>query len=228
MKTTAKSPETKRKTKKSNVIVQETATVKETVSFGYILMRIFKIVTLPLYMIYVLLFKIPTDGPAPMVGFLRFSFFVFIGMNTYGVRFEHMVNDYTQTQSWLPSGNVILGFYAIILLWNLFLSFFEIWGLSTGSYWYDPFENASNNSVSGYDAIEEGIDYRDALLRADHTPGKIAELKKTGFMTKGRLAGLGSSPEVDSALELLNSQMRNMHRPDKLRTLKEMFGGAKS
>lgn len=222
-----KSTKTKSKTPINPRVVQE---IKEEKSYSFmiILWWIFKIITLPLYMVYLLLFKIPTDGPAYLVGLARFVFFMFImSYSTEHFRAEHYMDNFALTHTWMSVSvsNTIQAFFALLILWNLFLSFMEIWGLSTGGYWYDPHENASQNSFSGYDAIEEGIDYRDSLLRAEHTPGKIRELKKTGFITKGRLSGLGSSPEVDEALVLLNSQMRAMHRPGKLKTLEGMFGG---
>ena len=218
-----------RKPRVKKSIIEE---VDETPSFSFrvklFLWWTFKIVTFPLYMVYLLLFKIPTDGPAPLVGLLRFAFFVTVGLNASGIRFEHAVKDYAEIHYWLPSGTLILGIYSLIMLVNLFLSFMEIFGFSNGAYWYDPFENNSKNSVSNYDAIEEGLDFRDQLLRAKNSPSKIIELKKTGFITKERLAGLGSSPEVNEAFELLNSQMRAMNSPNKLKTLEEMFGGKKS
>jgi hypothetical protein len=227
VKKTTKSTTTKRKSvKKPRAKVQESP-VKETVSFGRVLTIILKVITLPLYMVYVLLFKIPTDGPAPIVGFLRFALFLFVGYYLeQHHRIDYFVKDYATAHNWFSGlAETILGAYAIIMLLNLFLSFIEIFGFSTGSTWYDPYENASKNSFSGYDAIEEGINYRDNLLRAKHTPGKIEELKKTGFITKERISGLSSSPEVNEAFALLNSQMRAMHNPDKLKTLEKMFGG---
>jgi hypothetical protein len=217
---------TSRKTRKPRVVAQETP-VKETISLGRALIFIFKVITLPFYMIYVLFFKIPTEGPAPIVGLLRFIIFAFVGyFLEQHHRIDYFVKDYATAHNWMSGlAETILGVYAIIMLLNLFLSFIEIFGFSTGSYWYDPHESASNNSFSGYDAIEEGINYRDALLRAKHTPGKIEELKKTGFITKERISGLGSSPEVNEAFVLLNSQMRAQHNPDKLKTLEKMFGG---
>lgn len=234
MKKTAKLTKVKTKVitpRKPRVKKAKTEEKNETPSFSFnvklFLWWTFKIVTFPLYMVYLLLFKIPTDGPAPLVGFLRFVFFVIVGINlNEHHRFDRFIENLTESYVWIPfSSTAILGIYALVMMVNLFLSFIEIWGFSSGTYWCDPFENASKNSISGYDAIEEGIDFRDTLLRAKHTPGKIEELKKTGFITKERLSGLGSSPEVNEAMMLLNSQMRAMHSPDKLKTLKNMFGG---
>lgn len=142
-------------------------------------------------------------------------------------RLDFFIKDYAEKNNWMSGiSETIIGFYAIIMIWNIFLSFIEIFGFSTGSTWHDTYEE--KNGCSKYDSIEEGLEYRDVLLRATDTPGKIKELKKTGFISKNRLSDLGSSPEVNEALTLLNSQMRAMHKPDKYNTLKEMFGGTKS
>lgn len=189
---------------------------------------LFRIVTLPLYMIYAFLFKIPDEGPANLVGLLRFIFFTTISvLLTNSHSFEHWVFDSLNAYKWMPSfvSHLILAIIAIVMMVNLFLSFIEIFGFSTGSYWYDPFESQISASRSGFDAIEEGLDYRDALLRTQHAHGNVEELKKTSFLTKERLVGLGTSPEVNDALELLNGEMRAMHSPDKYETLKNMFGG---
>jgi hypothetical protein len=222
-----KNTTTKRKSTKKTQFVQQKNFVKEPISFGRVLTFVFKVITLPLYMVYLLLFKIPNDGPAYVVGFLRFVFFSTVAYySEQNHRLDSFIKDYAISHNWISGlAETLLGIYAIVMLLNLGLSFIEIFGFSTGSYWHDPYENASKNSYSGYDAIEKGINYRDSLLRAKHTPGKIRELKKTGFITAERLSGMGSSPEVDSALSLLNSQMRAMHGPDKLNTLEKMFGG---
>ena len=229
-KTTANKVVKKRKPSvknKQSKVVLESYPAENSFSFGRMLIFIFKVITLPLYMVYVLLFKIPTDGPASIVGLLRFVFFAIVGYySEQHHRLDSFVKDYALSHNWFSGlAETLLGFYAIIMLLNLFLSFIEIFGFSTGSYWYDPYENASKNSYSGYDAIEEGLNYRDSLLRAKNTTGKIQELKKTGFITKERLFSLSSSSEVNEALTLLNSQMRAKNNPDKLKTLESMFGG---
>ena len=229
-KTTANKVVKKRKPSvknKQSKVVLESYPAENSFSFGRMLIFIFKVITLPLYMVYVLLFKIPTDGPAPIVGLLRFSFFVTLSiLMTNSHKFQHFIDNFVSSHNWIPiSSATILGIISIIMLLNLLLSFLEIFGFSTGSYWYDPYESASKNSYSGYDAIEEGLNYRDSLLRAKNTTGKIQELKKTGFITKERLFSLSSSSEVNEALTLLNSQMRAMHNHDKLKTLESMFGG---
>ncbi len=217
---------TKKPTKKTKIIQQENF-VKKPISFGRVLTFVFKVITLPLYMVYLLLFKIPSDGPAYVVGFFRFTLFVSLSiLMTNSYSFEYFIDNFISSHNWVPiSSSTVLGIIAIIMLVNLFLSFIEMFGFSTGSYWHDPYESDSANSFSGYDAIEQGLNYRESLLRAKHTPDKIKELQKTGFITAERLSGLGSSPEVDSALSLLNSKMRAMHNPDKLNTLEKMFGG---
>ncbi len=203
------------------------STTKQSVNLSKVLMFLFKLITFPFYCVYLFLFKIPTDGPAKIVGFCRFSIFVTLSiLITQNHKFEYFIKNLIESNEWFPiSSNVILAIIGIIMLINLPLSFFEMFGFSTGSYWYNPHESNEKNSFSGYDAIEEGIDYRNNLLKAKHTPGKIKELKKTGFITKERIGGLGSSPETNEAFELLNSQMRAMHNPDKLKTLESIFGG---
>lgn len=203
------------------------STIKKSVNLKKVLMFLFKLITFPFYCVYLFLFKIPTDGPAKIVGFCRFSIFVTLSiLMTQNHKFEFFIKNFIKSNEWFPiSSNVILAIVGIVMLINLPLSFFEMFGFSTGSYWYNPYENNEKDSFSGYDAIEEGIDYRNNLLKAKHTPGKIKELKKTGFITKERIVGLGSSPETNEAFELLNSQMRAMHNPDKLKTLESIFGG---
>ncbi|HWY33293.1 MAG TPA: hypothetical protein VNX68_01525 [Nitrosopumilaceae archaeon] len=220
----------KRKIKKKSHIAGVETVNNKSVSIRDVFMFIFKLITFPFYVIYLFLFKIPTDGPAYAVGLLRFVFFVTLSVYTSNFQFKHILEGIVESQTWIPiSANTILGIYAIIMLLNLFLSFMEMCGLSTGAYWYSPHDSFSDNSASGYDAMEEGIDYRDALLRTTCGSGnsKIKELKKTGFITKERLSSLGSSPEVNEAFELLNSQMRASGTIGKLNTLEDMFGGKK-
>jgi hypothetical protein len=140
--------------------------------------------------------------------------------------FQHSIEGFVNYYDWVPvSANTILGAVGLVMLLNLFLSFMEIFGFSTTNNSHFTLEDSYDSSSSEYDAIEEGINYRDSLLRAKHTPGKLEELKKTGFITKERLFGLNSSPEVNEALGLLNSQMRAMHEPGKLKALEAVFGG---
>ena len=217
----------KRKSTKKPLKVLVAEPTRSSVSFRYILSLPFRIITFPFYMIYLLLFKIP-DVPTHVVGILRFSFFVWISLQHRAI--EMFVNDSPMNYNvpvWLPS--LALGAFAIIMLINLFLSFMEIFGF------YKPEKN--DPSVSGYsfvdsgqpsskyDSFDEVFEYRDSLLRAKHTPDKIKELKKTGFITKERLVEMGSSEEVSEALELANSQMRAMHTPDKYKFLQGMFSG---
>ena len=144
---------------------------------------------------------------------------------TQTLQFQHSVEGFVNDNNWIPiSATTILGAIGFVMLLNLLLSFTEIFGFSTGAYYDD---DADKNNHFNYDAIGDGLNYRDELLKAKHTPGKIEELKKTGFITKERLSELGSSSEVNKALSLLNSQMGAMHSPDKLKTLEKMFGGAK-
>lgn len=203
------------------------STTKHSVNLKKILIFLLKLITFPFYCIYLFLFKIPTEGPAKFVGFCRFSIFVTLSvLMTQNHKFEYFIKNNIESNDWFPiSSNIILAVIGIIMLINLPLSFFEMFGFSTGSYWYNPYENNEKNSFSNYDAIEEGIDYRNNLLKAKHTPGKIKELKKTSFITKERIRGLSSSPETNEAFDLLNSQMRAMHNPDKLKTLESIFGG---
>ncbi len=194
---------------KSNSVEQEQK-IEKSFSFIKILTFIFKVITFPLYVVYLFVFKIPTDGPAYFIGFLRFVLFVTLSVfMTNTNEFYNFIENFIETHKFIPvSTGLVMGVLAIIMLINLFLSFMEMFGFSTGSYWYDSYDDNSKNSISGYDAIDDVIDYRDSLLRAKHTPGKIEELKKTSFVTKERLVDLGSSPEVNEALVLLNSQMR--------------------
>ena len=215
---TAKTPKRK--------VVQEVP-IKKTISVSIILTFILKLITFPFYVIYLFLFKIPTDGPAYVVGFLRFCLFVTLSVfMTKNNDFEHFLKHFIEQNSWIPiSAEFILAITALVMLLNLFLSFMEVWGFSTGSYWYSPHEDTSNGAT--YDAIEEGFDYRDALLKATcrSANSKIKEFKKTSFMTKDRVQNLGdSSPEMNEALELLNSQMRANGTTGKLRILEETFG----
>ena len=156
------------------------STTKQSVNLSKVLMFLFKLITFPFYCVYLFLFKIPTDGPAKIVGFCRFSIFVTLSiLITQNHKFEYFIKNLIESNEWFPiSSNVILAIIGIIMLINLPLSFFEMFGFSTGSYWYNPHESNEKNSFSGYDAIEEGIDYRNNLLKAKHTPGKIKELKK--------------------------------------------------
>jgi len=220
----------KRKSVKKPLKVLVAEPEKNSISFGYILSVPFRIVTFPFYMIYLLLFKVP-DVPTSIVGILRFPFFVLISLQHRAV--EIFINNSPinyNVPEWAPS--LVLGIIAIVMLINLFLSFMEIFGFhspekndpSVSGYVFVD-DNSSNQSGSGYDSFDEVFEYRDSLLRAKHTPDKIKELKKTGFITKERLSNMGSSEEVNEALELANSQMRAMHTPDKYKFLQSMFGG---
>jgi len=218
----------KRKSVKKPLKVLVSEPEKSSISFGYILSLPFRIVTFPFYMIYLLLFKVP-DVPTSIVGILRFPVFVFISLQHRAIEiFINNSPDSYNVPKWAPS--LIFGVIAIIMLINLFLSFMEIFGF------HRPEEN--DPSVSGYAFVDSGIpsnsnldsfdevfEYRDSLLRAKHTPDKIKELKKTGFITKERLSDMSSSEEVNEALELANSQMRAMHTPDKYKFLQGMFSG---
>ena len=93
---------------------------------------------------------------------------------------------------------------------------------SKSGYYYN--DEDETNISSGYDSFDKVLEYRDSLLKTKHTPDKIEELKKTGFITKERLFGIGQSEEVSKALELANAQMRAMHTPDKYKFLQGLFG----
>jgi len=213
----------KRKSVKKPLKVLVEEPEKSSISFRYILSLPFRIVTFPFYMIYLLFFKVP-DVPTGWVGFLRFLVFAWITAQHRVV--ELWINDVPINYG-LPewTSSLIFGIFAIIMLINVVLSFVEIFGFHDPSTSGFTYKDTDSDSSSKYDAFDEVFEYRDSLLRARHTPGKIEELKKTGFITKERLFGINSSKEIDEALELANSQMRAMHTPGKYKFLQEMFGG---
>lgn len=213
----------KRKTVKKPVEKAIVSKPDNSISFRYILGLPFRIITFPFYLIYLLLFKVP-DVPTSIVGVLRFSFYAWITIQHRSI--EIFVNNSPSNYDmpiWAPS--LILGIFAIIMLINLFLSFMEIFGFHDPSTSGFSYKDTDSNSSSKYDAFDEVFEYRDSLLSAKHTPDKIKELKKTGFITRERLSDIGSSEEVNEALELANGQMRAMHTPDKYKFLQGMFGG---
>jgi len=210
----------KRKSVKKPLKVLVAEPEKSSISFLYILSLPFRIVTFPFYMIYLLLFKVP-DVPTWWVGFLRFLVFAWITVQHRTI--ELWINDIPVNYN-LPEwvSQLTLMSFAIVMLINVVLSFVEIFGFhdpSTSGFTYKDTDNSNR------DSFDEVFEYRDSLLRAKHTPDKIKELKKTGFITKERLSDMGSSEEVNEALELANSQMRAMHTPDKYKFLQSMFGG---
>lgn len=213
----------KRKSVKKPLKVLVAEPEKNSISLGYILSLPFRIVTFPFFMIYLLLFKVP-DVPTSIVGILRFSFFVWVTLQHRAI--EIFVNDSPVSYNvpeWAPS--LVYGIFSIIMLVNLFLSFIEIFGFHNPPKSRLAYRYVDSNSNSNLDSFDEVLDYRDSLLRAKHTPDKIKELKKTGFITKERLSDMNSSEEVNEALGLANAQMRAMHTPDKYKFLQSMFGG---
>ncbi len=118
MKKISKSSKPKQKAQIKSIVIEKEVSDKQSVSFGRILTFIFKVITLPLYTIYVFLFKIPTDGPAPLVGLLRFVFFLSIGMYADEHRqLENFVRQFEDNHTWMPA-NIIIPFYAVILLFK--------------------------------------------------------------------------------------------------------------
>lgn len=209
------------KSKSKNIKKTET---EKSLSFNDIFFYISRGITFPFYLIYLLLFKVP-DVPSYFVGFLRFSFFVFAGINDniFSNWIKHTFENFGISNTY---SSIVLGIYAIIMIINVFLSFMEIFGFhdatNSGVGFYERKNDKNKNS--NFDAFNEVLEYRDSLLRAKHTPGKIEELKKTGFITRERIASLSYSEEVSEALELSNSQMRALHTPDKYKMLKNLFG----
>jgi hypothetical protein len=221
-KTTAKSKAIKKE------VLQEQP--KRTLRVRYILGRIISLpvlmVQIPLHAIYLIFFKVPSV-PSHLLGLFRFLSFLFIMMNTSSIPFQNWAENIFITHGLSQEFfKGVLCIYAIVILGNFVLSFMEICGLhdpKESGYCYDDDGELSSNS--GYDSFDKVLEYRDSLLKAKHTPGKIEELKKTGFITKERLLGVGQSEEVSKALELANSQMRAMHTPDKYKFLQGLFGG---
>ena len=203
----------------------QTLKAKKSLSLNDVFFYIFRGITFPFYLVYLILFKVP-DSPAYLVGILRFAFFVWIASNTETVHFNLSVENFIQNLGMNKlCAAIILGIQAIVLLINLFLSFVEMFGFhdatNSGVGFHDS--NSKNNN-SNFDSFSEALEYRDSLLRAKHTPDKIKELKKTGFITNERILNLNQSAEVSEAFELANSQMRALHTPDKYKMLKSLFG----
>ncbi len=101
VKNIVKNKTTRSQSKKENVTFIQNE-VKTSFNLGKNLIFLLKLITFPFYYIYILLFKIPTDGPAQFLGFLRFVFFVSIGMFLeQHHRFEFFIKDCSKANNWI-------------------------------------------------------------------------------------------------------------------------------
>lgn len=211
-------------TAKRKISKNENLQPKKGLRIRYILSLPFRIAFVPFYAIYMLFFEVPSV-PSVLLGTFRLLSFLFIMMNTSSIAFQNWAENVFLSHG--LSQNFFAGvkaIYALFMLFNLLLSVLEICGFhdpSKSGYYYNDEELSSS---SGYDSFDKVLEYRDSLLKTKHTPDKIEELKKTGFITKERLLGVGQSEEVNKALELANAQMRAMHTPDKYKFLQGLFG----
>ena len=68
--------------RKPRTIKQEVKIEESRFSVKLFLWWTFKIITFPFYIIYLWLFKIPTEGPMWFLGLVRFAFFITVGLYT--------------------------------------------------------------------------------------------------------------------------------------------------
>jgi hypothetical protein len=175
-----------------------TANQKEqsNITLLYLLSLPFRIASLPFFAIYMILFEVP-NKPSYLVGVLRFSFFVLITLLSGIIKnfIDDTCNNY-KLHEYVPV--LIWGIFSIIMLWNLFLTFMEIFGFcapkGTSNLNWSNSSSEGNSINSEYDSFDNVLEYRDSLLAAKHTPGKIEELKKTGFITRERISDMSASP----------------------------------
>ena len=217
-------PATKKKVVKKQTVKQVAEPIKSDYTLLYWISFPFRLLIAPFYLLYKLLFKVP-ESPVNMLGLFRFIVFVYIALN------RDVVKNFITSHFSENNTTIVLGIFSLLMLVNLFLSFMETFGFhdATRSGYVSPNSYVpayvNSNSGSRYQNIEDGIEYRDSYLKALHTPGKVAELQKTGFITNGRLSELSQSPEMSEALEFLDTRMGCLHNPGKYELMKEMFGG---
>lgn len=182
----------------------------------------FRLITWPFYLIWYWLYRVPVV-PNFVLGAVRLAIFIAIALQYREIdMFIIRTVDHYELPKFCAS--IPMGLYSILMLIGIFFSFLQMLGMHDGTKSGLMFSMAdSPSSGSGFDAIDESLQYRETLLKATHLPGKVEELKKTRFVTAEEISS--SSPETKEALGYMNTIMRAQHLPGKYETLKEMFGG---
>jgi len=184
----------------------------------------FRAITWPFYLIYWYLFRVP-EVPKRKLGMIRLAIFVVIATQYRAIDlFILGVSEQYELPKLLSS--LVLGLYSLLLLVGLFLSFFEILGLydsTKSNYVFELDEPESINT--GYSEIDSALEFRETILKTQHMPGKIEELKKTRFVSPEDISSASKSPELSKSLDFLNTRMMSQHALGKYNLLKEMFGG---
>jgi hypothetical protein len=86
-------------------------------------------------------------------------------------------------------------------------------------------DNLAEANSSGFEAIDEALEFRDGMARQESTQGKMKEYAKTGYMTRASVkAGCQESPEFNEAMEFLNGMLRQESTRGKYEYLKGLFG----
>lgn len=199
---------------------------KEPIPWLYYISLPFRVITWPFYLIYYYLFRVP-ELPNRIMGAIRMAIFVAIGLQYRAIdMFIIDIVDKYELPKWCAS--LPMGIIAILMLIGLFLSLMQILGLHDGAKSGVVFSLDETTSAggSGYDAIDDALEYRETILRSQHYPDKVEELKKTRFVSAQDLSSLSAkSPELESTLGFINTRMRAENYPGKYRLFKEMFGG---
>jgi|ERR1035437_641275 hypothetical protein len=203
-----------------------TTMIVKTNIFIYIMQLIFWLIALPFHLIwsivkiiYNLVFRMPAS-PAPIKGLLRLGLFVWIGFQYDVIKSFIETNQYTSNHS-----VTLIGIVGLIILARVIISLGEVLGFHD-SKGFTFYRSGSEYRIPGtYDNINEILDYRNTLCEARHTPGKVEEMRKTGFISKARLSQLGSEPALDETLEYVNTMVGCKTTPGGYEYLKGLFGG---
>jgi hypothetical protein len=202
----------------------KSAPAQEATPWGYYLSLPFRAITWPFYLIYYYLFRVP-ELPNRMMGVIRLAIFLTIAIEYKPIdMFIIELVDKYELPKWCAS--VPMGIISVLMLIGLFLSFMEILGLHDGkkSGYFFALDEVEATSSSGYSGIDEALEFRETILRSQHLPGKIEELKKTRFVSSEDISSAAKSPELAKAFDFMNTRMKAAHPLGKYNLLKEMFG----
>jgi hypothetical protein len=225
MKNTAKFTETKLKTVKPYAKAQEATVVKNEFSFRLFLWWVFKIVTLPFYMVYTFLFKIPNDGPAPLVGLIRLM--VFFSIIYYGQTIFDTNREYVEFVSkHLYLNELFANLLALTVMITIAVGIFSSLLVATGFNSTVGYSYNSNCENSNYNNLKEAFEFRNGILEQETTTGKMKEMAKTGFSTLSNFQNPISDNEKE-AFEYLDGQLGMCSTSGKYEKLKQLYSNNK-
>jgi hypothetical protein len=176
---------------------------------------------------YWTMFRLPAL-PTPWLGYIRAAAAILIMLWS-----AHLNDNYN---GWVE--NLVVIFSGICFL-NIFVCMFVCFGMTRDDlnekYTPEQLEsfrkkNEENQifdyiNSSGFNSIDEALDFRDGVLNQKTTSEKTKEMAKTAFVTKNALGNMASMSENEKeALTYLNGVLNQYPTSQKYEKLKEFFG----